>query len=166
MKKITNKKGFTLVEMLICVVTLLMVGSICATGTGISIKSYQQSKFESESQNLKSTLETGIADILRFASDVSVDGSNNVNAFTNRYYQIEQGHIGVDGEGHIIVHKDTQTNATFALVGSNAYAGDLEIEDFELTYSGNVFSGSYTITSKTSDELSKECTFTYRTIAE
>ena len=170
MKKIKNKKGFSLTEMLVCVVTLLMVGSICATGTGMSVKSYQQSKFESESQSLKSTLETGIADILRFTSDVKSEGQNV--KFTNQYYQIEQGYIDVDAEGHFIVHQNG--SATFALVGSNAYAGDLYIvrdsandeEDFTLTYQNNVFTGKYTIKSKTVNGLSKKCTFTYRTIAE
>lgn len=168
MRKIQNKNGFTFVEMLVCVITLLMVGAICATGTGISVKSYQQSRFESDSQMLESILDTGIGDLLRFASDVNVEGAENkVKTFTNRYYQMEQGRVTVE-EGQFVVYKNPQVAAQkFVLIGKNAYAGDLYIGEFTLTYNEGtkLFEGSYTIKSKAmSDE--KRCEFTYRTIAD
>lgn len=168
MKKINNKKGFTFVEMLVCVITLLMVGAICATGTGISVKSYQQSRFETDSQMLESTLDMALGDLLRFASDINADG-NNVR-FTNRYYQMEQGIVNVDENGHFMISKNPQhTNQTFALIGDKAYAGDLRITDFTLSYNEGtkLFTGGYTIESKAMpSDPGKACTFTYRTIAE
>ena len=56
MRKIKNKKGFTLVEMLVCVVTLLLIGMIVSAGTNLAMFSLRESTFESNSQMLESTL--------------------------------------------------------------------------------------------------------------
>lgn len=166
MRKLKNKKGFTFVEMLVCVLTLLMVGAICATGTGISVKSYQQSRFESDSQMLASTLDMGIGDVLRYASDIETDGNGNVTALTNHYYQMEDGYISLNSEGYFRVCKSPyMPDKTFALIGEKAYAGDLYISEFELKYINEVFKGKYTIKSNAMQE-SKTCEFTFRPIAE
>lgn len=167
MRMLKNKKGFTFVEMLVCVITLLMVGAICATGTGISVKSYQQSRFETDSQMLESTLDMALGDLLRFATNANADGTNV--RFTNHYYQMEQGSVIVDENGHLIIKKNPHQDKTLALIGNKAYAEDLQITEFELGYDegSKLFSGSYTIKSKAMpSDPGKVCTFTYRTIAE
>ena len=166
MRKIKNKKGFTFVEMLVCVITLLMVGGICATGTGISVKSYQQSRFITDSQMLASTLDLSMGDVLRYASDIKESDGKII--FTNNYYQIEDGYMEVTDVGRIQVHKTSNPNFSnwvLALVSEKVYAEDLFVRDFTLGYADGIFSGNYTIGSNIIPEEDwKECEFTYRTI--
>ena len=96
MKKLKkNQKGFSMVEMLVCVVTLLLIGGICSTGMGISIKSFQESRFESDSQALESTLSLLFSDIFRYATEVNTETGVQ---FTNIEYEINNGTIIIGTE--------------------------------------------------------------------
>ena len=168
MKKLKkNQKGFSMVEMLVCVVTLLLIGGICSTGMGISIKSFQESRFESDSQALESTLSLLFSDIFRYATEVNTETGVQ---FTNIEYEINNGTIIIgteEGE-----HKDcfliqkNPTGGNQMLVGENVYAENLYVSDFLLSYeeTTGVFTGNYKIKSKVRDDLSKDCSFSYRRI--
>ena len=174
MKRVKDKKGLTLVEMLVCVITLLMVGAICATGTGISIKSYQESRFESNSQMLQSSIETVLSDILRYASNVKTTSEGVVESFDNLDYGMITGTVLISSseEGNTekrFVIKRYEAASDMLMLSHNAYAGDLYVDNFELKYDSetNVFSGSYKIKSKTmSNDYEKHCSFYYRTIMD
>jgi len=84
MRKIRDKKGFTLIEMLACVVTLLLIGMIVSTGMNLATMSLRETTFESDSQMLESTLNMYIGDILRHATDVKEDATGVT--FTNDAY--------------------------------------------------------------------------------
>ena len=168
MRKVKSKKGFTLVEMLVCVLTLLLVGAICATGTGISIKSYQESRFESDSQMLQSSIDMIFSDILRYATEVNTDSGV---VFTNKEYDIANGTVliaaaGDNGENRFVIKKNP-TTAESLMLGDNVYAGNLEVSDFELSYNSTtgVFSGSYKIKSTIMNDAVKNCEFTFRSIS-
>lgn len=174
MKIVKDKKGLTLVEMLVCVITLLMVGAICATGTGISIKSYQESRFESNSQMLQSSIETVLSDILRYASNVTTTSEGVVDSFDNLDYGMIAGTVMISPseegstEKRFVIERYAGASEMLML-SHNAYAGDLYVDDFKLEYNSgtNVFSGSYTIKSKTmSNDYVKHCSFYYRTIMD
>lgn len=177
MKKLKSKKGFTLVEMLACVVTLLLIGGICATGMNLAISSYNESVFESDSQMLENTLNLYLCDILRHATSIQTNGDTNaeeqdVLSFTNVAYQIYDGHINVserteDGGGTFLVYESKNGQGAM-IVGENVYAGTLYIADFVLKYNPEkcYFTGYYTIQSSALEDAEKTCEFTCRTIAE
>lgn len=162
-----NQKGFSMVEMLVCVVTLLLVGGICSTGMGISIKSFQESRFESDSQVLESTLSLLFSDIFRYATEVNI-GTGVY--FTNIEYEINNGTLLIGAEEGeykdcFMIQKNS-TGGRQMLVGKNVYAENLYVSDFLLCYeeTTGVFTGSYKIQSRVRDDLSKDCSFSYRRI--
>lgn len=169
MKKIKNNKGFTFVEMLVCVITLFMIGLICSVGVSMASRSYQESVFESDSQMLESTLNLYISDILRFATDVESDASGNVMELTNTSYHIKGGNLKVSersenqGGYFLLLRNETDVEGTL-LISEASYGKSLYIEGFELMYdeSTGVFSGKYTIKSDTIESKEKECKFSYR----
>ena len=184
-RKLENKKGFTLVEMLACIITLTILGSICTTGINFALKCYQDSVFESESQMLKSTLDLSINDILRYATDVKTEGNadaegnKSVTGFTCSRYQITGGTIDVgisdNSKNKFVVYNlsiDYEGNGRkeYLLVGNQVYGDNLYIEknSFKLDYNAatGCFNGEYTIRSTADEEAAKVCKFTCRTISE
>lgn len=179
MRKLKSNKGFTLVEMLACVITLLLIGMICTTGMNFALNSYQRSVFESDSQMLEDTLNMYIGDILRHATSIETEiqepdetGSKKVVSFTNAEYQIYEGRIEVpektdDVGGNFLVYESKNGQGNL-LAGEMVYASTLYVEKFVLKYNENtgVFTGYYIIKSTILSDVSRECTFTYRTIAE
>lgn len=179
MKKRTCNKGFTFVEMLACVVTLILIAGIVSAGMNLAIKSYNESLFESDSQMLESTLNLYICDILRHATKIELEegtlesenGEQTVEGFTNVAYQIYGGNIKVmekkdEGGGAFMVY-ETKNNAGVMLVGENVYANTLYVSNFTLKFNAEkgYFTGSYVIKSTVLEHASRECTFTCRTIA-
>lgn len=181
MRKLASKKGFTLVEMLACVITLLLVSMICSTGMNFALNVYQESVFESENQMLESTLNLYLGDILRHAAGVNTESVpisaaepevKRVTSFTNAGYQIYEGYIevstrsGNDGGRFMICPK--VGNESIPIVNRSVYGNNMYVTDFVLGYNENtgMFYGTYKIKSSISDEFSKECTFVYRTIAD
>lgn len=180
MRKIKGQKGFTLVEMLACVVTLVLIGLICTTSMNFAVKSYQQSMFESDSQMLEDTLNMYIGDILRHATDIqteendidpNVPGERYVTAFTNAAYQIYEGRIEVPERannvgGNFLVYESKNGQGNL-IAGEMSYAKTLYVDEFTLKYNANtgIFTGHYIIKSTILNDASKKCTFVYRTIA-
>lgn len=180
MKKMKDNKGFTLVEMLACVLTLLLICLICSTGMGISLKSYNNSLFESESQMLESTIDVLLGDVLRYAEDVKIKQPPEVEQptvlFTNKFYQIYDKTfviptLGEANGGRILIQKPVMfgspdSDPPVVLVGETVYAKTLYVKDFQLAYNEatHVFTGSYIIKS-TIVETERTCSFSYRTIA-
>ncbi|MBQ2901237.1 MAG: type II secretion system protein [Agathobacter sp.] len=177
MKKLKSRNGFTLIEMLACVVVLLLIGGICSAGMSLATRSYNESIYESDSQMLEDTLNLYLCDILRHATSVQTEGDEavaekNVISFTNVAYQIYDGHIEVsertEGSGGTFLVYESSNGQGAMIVGENVYAGTLYISDFVLKYNPekNYFTGYYTIQSEVVEGLEKKCEFTCRTIAE
>jgi len=177
MKKIKNTKGFTLIEMLACVIVLLLIGGICSSGMSLATRSYNESIYESDSQMLEDTLNLYLCDILRHATSVQVVENDaieekDVISFTNVAYQIYDGHIEVSERieehgGTFLVYESSNGQGAM-IVGENVYAETLYISDFVLKYNPEkkYFTGYYTIQSAVVEDLEKKCEFTCRTIAE
>ena len=170
MRKFKNKKGLTLVEMLVCVLTLILVGAICATGTGISIKSYQESRFESNSQMLQASVEAVLSDILRYAANIEVAEDGTVATFDSLDYGMIDGNVFVTDQGEFAIRRNPNpSEPTKLMLTHNAYAKDLYVEGFTLKYDLGMkkFEGTYIIKSKVMpDKPGKTCTFSYRTIID
>lgn len=172
MRKLREKKGFTLIEMLACVVTLFLIGMIVSTGMNLATMTLREITFESDSQMLKSTMDMYIGDILRHAKDVKEDATGIT--FTNDAYYIDQGsfHIDLDvsdisGAGYLMCSSTLSDDPKGIMIANKGtYAGSLFIKDFVLDFdeSKGVFHGSYTIVSSATN-TTKICEFSYRTIA-
>ena len=174
MRKIKNKKGFTLIEMLACVVTLLLIGMIVSTGMNLATMSLRETTFESDSQMLESTLNMYIGDILRHATDVKEDATGVT--FTNDAYYIDEGTLEIDlskseisGAGYLVCTSqlDEEGSTGTLLANEGTYAGCLFVKDFTLNYDENkgVFHGSYVIVSSATTST-KTCEFSFRSIAD
>lgn len=181
MKKIKGQKGFTLVEMLACVVTLLLLAGICTTGTNLAMNSYNRSLFESNSQMLESTLETYLNDIMRHATlelgealpapeadpsdpEASRTGNKKVVSITNPSYGMYGGWVDVSDEGRFYIHKTEADTLGVQILSENVYTGTMKISDFSVQYNetGKYVTGSYTIESTVVSGLSRECSFKCR----
>ena len=174
-KKCKSQQGFTLVEMLACVIVLILLGLLCSTGLNMAVSSYQRSAYESNSQMLEGTLDTYLSDILRHASGVTetIDyNGEEIISFTNKTYQIYGGRIDVlpkesANGGVFLIYKDNGDEPTLML-SNHVYGGDLYIESFTLEYDDvtKMFTGNYIIKSKILTDVKKECEFAYRAVSE
>jgi len=169
MKKLKNQKGFTLVEMLVCVITLLILAGICTAGTNIAMNSYNRSLFESNSQMLESTLDMYMGDIMRHCTPqleaTSVEsGNKKVKSITNTFYGMYEGWIDISADGRFFVHKTEVDTTGVQLLSEKVYTKALKISDFELEYNETkkYIVGSYTIESTVVPGLKKQCDFKYR----
>lgn len=171
MKKLKSKKGFTLVEMLVCVVTLVLIGLICSGGIKLAMNSLQAITFDSNSRTLEATLDIYISDLLRHATDIKCD-SENVT-FTNQAYYIKNGILKIDTQGSkvkdagYLVCTGSNSAQERMLANKGIYTDNLYITDFSLSYeeSTGVFTGEYRIVSSVTDSV-RDCSFSYRTIKE
>ena len=177
MKKLKNKKGFTLVEMLACCITLLLITGVCTLGTHVALDSYNRSLFVSESQMLESTLDLYLGDILRHAtikSDgiVKESGNYGVETISNLSYGMVDGKLELQKDtskahyGRLLVYKKpTETEGTM-FMSENVYTSTLYIYDFKLEYNpdGRYVTGSYIIKSTVVEDAAYECEFTYRLV--
>lgn len=165
MKKLKNQKGFTLTEMLSCVLALLLLTSICTMGTELALNSYNRSMFESNSQMLESTLNTYLGDIVRHAT-FELDDEKKVKTITNSMYKMKKGRIGVSDEGRIYIYKNESDTTGVLLLNENVYTKTLKVSKIELQYkvddNGQYITVLYTIESNVVDGLTKECDFEYR----
>ena len=180
MKKLRTNKGFTLIEMLACVITLLLIGMICSTGLNFALRSYNESVFESDSQMLSESVDMYIGDILRHSSSIEIDELTvkenygyKVEQFNNIAYRVFNGNIEVSPMsdektgGYLILTGDASLGNAY-LVGIDTYAKTLYIDSFELYYDDTtgIFKGNYTIKSTILNDASRNCSFSCRTIAD
>lgn len=169
MKKLKSKKGFTLLEMLACIITLLLLSGICTMGTDLAVDSYNRSMFETDSQTLQNTLDMYLGDILRHSTLELEEGifvsatKRDIKSITNMSYGIYQGKIAVK-DGRFYIYKTPADEEGVLLLSEKIYTKTLKITGFSLEYNeaGQYVTGSYTIKSTILEDKSVECDFTYR----
>lgn len=168
MKKLKSKKGFTLLEMLACVVTLLLLTGICTMGTNLAVNSYNRSMFETDSQSLEATLEMYLGDLLRHATieleEEDFESETKViKSITNMSYGVYQGKLKLE-DGRFYICKTPTDETGVLLLSENVYTKTLKITEFYLEYNeaGQYVTGSYTIQSTVLEDAKVECDFTYR----
>lgn len=165
MKKLKNQKGFTLTEMLSCIIALLLLTAICTMGTDLALNSYNRSLFESNSQMLESTLNTYFGDIVRHAT-FELDDEQKVTTITNSIYKLRKGRVGISDEGRILIYKNESDTTGVLLLNEKVYTNALKVSSFKLQYNvdgnGQYITVLYTIESTVVEGLTKECEFEYR----
>ena len=175
MKKIKNQKGFTLLEMLACVVTMLLLTAICAMGTQMAIDSYNRSLYVSDSQMLESTINVYMADFFRYATINTQEQEENPGQIedqgklivTNMSYGVYHGWIELK-DGRFFIFKNMEDEDGAMLLSENVYTKGLKITNFIVKYNDttNCVEGSYMIESTIIEDAKKECTFAYRLVTE
>jgi len=138
-----RRAGFTLVEALVCILILNLLTLAVVTGTGAATQVYHKAVFVSESGLLADSVDTALSDVLRYATDPTVD--NGTVRFDNANYSVSGGTILCSSDGRLELEQ-TQGGTPVLLLSKGVYAGK-KLTDFTLTYEDGAYSGSYTISS-------------------
>lgn len=165
-------RGFTLVETLVALLVVGLLTGAISVGIRTAVSVRDEMRFVSESEILASTLHTTAGDVLRYA--VNISGEHDP-AFQNEAYGIEgasygQLLVGKDESDPTLYGRIYLTNALLAdhttgdllLLGSGVYT-DLVVQNWQLTYDNELFTGAYTIASR-NGKLTKDFTFVFRPV--
>ena len=191
MKKLIDRRGFSLVEMLAAVAILVILVVGMDAGIKAGLRAYDESMFESNSAALSGIINTAVGDILRYSEAITVNPALNPEniglagfedmdgnilppevvpfVFSNYEYGIRNAYFYTKtykgGSSHGILElKDLQNNPVRELVNSGAYP-DLEITDFEVDYvSGDCFDVSYRILDKNKEGRDRNVSYTVRVL--
>lgn len=162
MKKLRKSQGFTLVETIVSLAILVMLISVISVGVNTAMKAYESVTFTSESDLLSSTIQTALADILRYAVYNEEEGEVVI---TNESYGISKGSFFLEN-GRVMVNMGGAGEGgmadTFFLVNDGVYTS-MKITEFKVTYEEGLFSGEYVIESN-SGKFTKKKEFAFRTL--
>ena len=146
MKKLRNKGGFTLVEMLCALLVLVLASAAMIMEISFATRTYKESMDVSNAQVLCSTLSATAGEELRYADGTpATDGSGKL-LFSSIHYgssaafaQDENGQVTLGGE---------------KILSPAAYPNGLK-GSVELSYKGNAYTVSIKVTSAGGAELAK-----------
>ena len=151
MKKLKNKGGFTLIEMMAALLILVLLVVGMGHGMEAAGRVYAASTFESESATLAGILNTSLGDILRYSFSmrenpgvVEDSAGNRIQKddvayfFTSLDYGIRDGYFvtpqQADGTFQGVLQMKNLHNANVVeLVNAGAYPS-LVVSNFEITY--------------------------------
>ena len=138
-KKIGGSKGFTLAEVLVALLILLMVTSVVAMGVPLAANAYNKVTRAANAQVFLSTTVTRLRNELGTASDVTVSGTTvtytSSNGSTSRIFVSSTGEPGIylreyadlvsdnDNFQHLLVAKEASGSDMYSTYGGIAYAG-------------------------------------------
>lgn len=148
MKKLGNRGGFTLMEVLVSmlILTFLVVGMGPGMKTALSV--YQESTFQSSSTALTGTLNATLEDLLRYGEDIEVAADGTVT-FTNLDYGLQGAQFlrwNKNGSNAPTVVTVKDSRGAKALLPEGSYP-NMEITAFGIEYKNGVFTVEYTIES-------------------
>ena len=140
MRKLRDRRGITLTEMLCTVLIVLLLTALLVVGIRFAGKTYTESMRLSEAQELCSTLTSVISDKLRFCGTVTPGADGSLD------HIFIQDLGSVEGEGAAFqVDADGQlTLGRTKLLSSAAYPRGLRVRDVSLRYDSA--SGIFTVT--------------------
>lgn len=151
MKKLKNKAGFTLVEMMAVVLILVILTMGIGKTMDAGMQIYRDAIFEADSASLAGILNTALGDVLRFSEDITENTGTFEDAsgslidravvefvFTNWEYGAEDAyfHIPLQAGGiskGVLQMKSISNTDIIELVNTGAYP-DLVISNFEIQY--------------------------------
>ena len=151
MKKLKNKGGFTLIEMmaalLILVLMVVSMGYVMESASRV----YEDSTFEAQSGSLSGILNTALGDILRYSYSVNENpgvredsAGNHISKadvgffFTSLDYGIRDGYFYTprqpDGSYQgVLQMRNLHDSSVVEVVNAGAYP-NMTVSDFEITY--------------------------------
>lgn len=153
--KLSERRGFSLGELLAATIILLLASQVMAQGIAFATRMYNETLSRSHAKQLCSTLTNSIETELRYATSAVLDGSNRLTAYFSVVYgETKSGFCALDENGNVISGTDggelaiqvtdKTTNAIIwqKLISSASYSSyDLKAEAGNITYdeSNNVF---------------------------
>lgn len=171
--KLSDKRGFSLGELLAATVILLLASQVMAQGIGFATRMYNETLSRSHAKQLCSTLTNTIETELRYTTSISTtgmsaDGSSQLTAYFSPVYgQTLSGFLMVDSDdnevtgapgGEIAIRVTDRENQVVIqrLVSSASYSSyELKAEVQNVTYNTavNTFSVTLKINDKNGNEL-------------
>lgn len=171
--KLSDKRGFSLGELLAATVILLLASQVMAQGIGFATRMYNETLSRSHAKQLCSTLTNTIETELRYTTSISTtgmaaDGSSQLTAYFSPVYgQTLSGFLMVDSDdnevtgapgGEIAIRvTDREKQVVIQrLVSSASYSSyELKVEVQNVTYNttANTFSATLKINDKNGNEL-------------
>ena len=174
MKKLKQKQGLTLMEMLAAIVVLVFLTVGINTAMNSSVRVYADSIYQSDSSTLSGILNTSISDILRYASVQTPNDSEIINrgfardgqfkdnhdqlfstsvlncVFTNVKYGAQYAYLAQsdpDEDGRSRIHIRTlKADEPIEFLNLGAFP-DLTVSDFSWAYTEGCFEIRYKIVS-------------------
>ena len=168
MEKLKSKEGFTLIEMVVALLILVMIIVSMDTVMDSSLRIYNDATFEADSASMAGIVNTNIGDILRYVDYiktnedgvfVGADGgqlSNVEFVFTSYDYGVQDAYFYLApdaerGSSGVLQMRSLKNAGTVELVNTGAYP-NLAITDFDVVFtpnrdeSGNIVSGYFEVT--------------------
>lgn len=164
--KMSDSRGFSLVEMLCATVILVLLGLLVNTGLQLAMRSYQDLTAQSEAELLLSAVSNALADELRYARDVETEGAENkLTSYQSQRYNIDTTgtrlSIGT-GEENSGKDKGQLYANTYRVLPGGAYGnGAYEIDKLEIKYKDGLFTIDLTV-KQTEGDISAGTQFTVR----
>lgn len=147
MKRLKSKAGFTLMELLVTIVVLLMLTAGITVSMDAGSKIYRESVFEADSALLAETLNNSLSDVLRNSTGLEEndgtfkDDSGNILTkeqvpftFDNSSYGVHSAYIQTASSGRKVLMIKSRAGAEpRELVNLGAYP-NLSIENYKIEY--------------------------------
>lgn len=152
-RKLREKSGLTLVEMLAAVAVLILLGLMLNTGMQMAVRSYRTMIAHSEVQLLLSTLADALGDDLRYAQEVETDAGGKLRTYQDASGDTVSLVIGPDGQAYAGDKRVLPPGA----YGRGAY----EVKTMEIGFAEECFTVALEVGQKTG-EISDERTFMVR----
>lgn len=157
-RKLAERSGLTLVEMLAAVAVLALLGLVLSAGMQMAMDSYHSMVAQSETELLLSTLADTLADDLRYAEAVKTYSGGKLDSYYSDSY----------GENTQLSVKDGEVYASsggkdMRVLPDGAYGkGRYVVNKMDITYAGNVFQLTLSVREKNGDigattDLSVRC---------
>jgi len=172
-KKLRSGKGFSLVELLACLLILALLAVMVSSSVTAAVRVYQKSVYASESEALGSTVNTAMSDILRYAKYVGQNSRNEL-VFTNAAYGVNNsGHFLLDDKGYVcyVPYEGADETEQKKLINSGAYTS-LYLEKLKVVFvrdaaggDRGVFKITYTIRSHVLPDAKYEVSCSFRSLA-
>lgn len=147
MKKLNNKAGFTLMEMLVSIFVLVLLVMGIGTSMDSGLQVYKTSNLNANSGILADIINTSLDDLLRYAEVEVVDSTKPTYdakdteeigfLFTSRDFGMVGAHFVLGTDGILKMQgragEDGTLPAAVELVNGGSYS-DLKITQFSITY--------------------------------
>jgi prepilin-type N-terminal cleavage/methylation domain-containing protein len=167
MNRLRSQGGFTLVELLVSIMVLVLLVVAMGTGMTTALRVYQESVFQSNSENLASMLNATLEDMFQYSkniyvrdedtntfkgnTEITVDGvPEGVNVlFSNSEYGATNAYIFVndnstDEDANPVQFINVSNSKVKDVLNIGAYP-NLGVKDLIITYTNGVFNIEYTI---------------------
>ena len=166
---IKNNKGFSLVEVLVAIIILLLVTSGIVTGVVLSKRQYQSSITYSKASELYNSLSSLINNELKFTNQIKTDGENVSSFYSVSYatksdlteFSVIDGNGNVTSDyGQLILRSASNSSDIKRILSYGAYTNALGCKLDSLTYKEGIF--TVTLSVGTSDKTIISKTFNVR----